>query len=196
MCARKLFAKKGFDGVSVKDVSEAAGLNISLISYHFKGKESLYRACLESFGQESLEAVTRILEPAKSFEECELRIGMFIDLMLDIFVTQPDAALMVFRESDVDALMFQDLFKSAFLAIFKNVIKFFEEVQKFGLISKTIDPHTLSSILMGSLSHFSLVDSISSKYFERSLSDPKHKLRVSQHLKKIFANGLEAKINL
>jgi AcrR family transcriptional regulator len=37
-----LFASKGFDAVSVKELAEAAGVNIALISYYFGGKEKLY----------------------------------------------------------------------------------------------------------------------------------------------------------
>ena len=42
-----LFAQKGLDGVSTRDLAREAGLNISLISYYFGGKEGLYRAVLE-----------------------------------------------------------------------------------------------------------------------------------------------------
>jgi AcrR family transcriptional regulator len=37
-----LFATKGFAAVSVKELAEAAGVNIALISYYFGGKEKLY----------------------------------------------------------------------------------------------------------------------------------------------------------
>lgn len=37
-----LFATRGITGVSVKEIAEAAGVNIALISYYFGGKESLY----------------------------------------------------------------------------------------------------------------------------------------------------------
>jgi len=45
--ATPLFAQKGFAGVSVKEIAEAASVNIALISYHFGGKENLYAAILE-----------------------------------------------------------------------------------------------------------------------------------------------------
>lgn len=37
-----LFATKGFAAVSVKELAEAAGVNIALVSYYFGGKEKLY----------------------------------------------------------------------------------------------------------------------------------------------------------
>ncbi|SMC79144.1 TetR/AcrR family transcriptional regulator [Sporomusa malonica] len=43
-----LFATKGIDAVSVKELAEAAGVNVALISYYFGGKENLYAFVLES----------------------------------------------------------------------------------------------------------------------------------------------------
>ena len=36
-----LFAEKGFEDVSVRDVTNAAGVNLASVSYHFGGKEGL-----------------------------------------------------------------------------------------------------------------------------------------------------------
>ncbi len=43
-----LFAMKGYAAVSVKELAEAAAVNIALISYYFGGKESLYVAALKT----------------------------------------------------------------------------------------------------------------------------------------------------
>lgn len=45
--ATPLFATKGFAGVSVRDVTDAAAMNVSAVSYHFNGKGGLYQAVLE-----------------------------------------------------------------------------------------------------------------------------------------------------
>ena len=42
--AEKLFASKGFDGTSVRDIAEEAGVNIAMISYYFGSKEKLMQA--------------------------------------------------------------------------------------------------------------------------------------------------------
>ena len=41
-----LFAAKGLNGVSVRELASAAGVNLSMISYYFGGKEGLYAAVL------------------------------------------------------------------------------------------------------------------------------------------------------
>lgn len=46
--AEKLFAKKGFECVSIRELAAECGVNISLISYHFGGKEQLLEKIIET----------------------------------------------------------------------------------------------------------------------------------------------------
>ena len=43
-----LFADRHFGSVSIRDIGEAANINSSMIYYHFKDKNDLYRAAIES----------------------------------------------------------------------------------------------------------------------------------------------------
>jgi AcrR family transcriptional regulator len=45
--ATRLFADKGLDGVSTRELAAEAGVNLSAITYHFGGKEKLYKAALQ-----------------------------------------------------------------------------------------------------------------------------------------------------
>lgn len=45
--AERLFSKKGFDGTSVRDIAEEAGINVAMISYYFGSKEKLMEALFE-----------------------------------------------------------------------------------------------------------------------------------------------------
>ena len=45
--ATKLFAHKGFDAVSVREICKEANANLCLISYHFGGKQELYNAIID-----------------------------------------------------------------------------------------------------------------------------------------------------
>ncbi len=53
--ATALFAKRGYFGVSISDVAEAAGLVKSAIYHHFASKEALYLSVLDATCRESRE---------------------------------------------------------------------------------------------------------------------------------------------
>ncbi|GAG90788.1 unnamed protein product, partial [marine sediment metagenome] len=42
-----VFAEKGFDGATVRDICFRVGANVAAVNYYFGGKESLYRSILE-----------------------------------------------------------------------------------------------------------------------------------------------------
>ena len=42
-----LFAVQGYDGVTTRALTRAAGVNLAAINYHFGGKQGLYRAVIE-----------------------------------------------------------------------------------------------------------------------------------------------------
>ena len=45
--AKRLFAERGFDGSSVRDITAQAGANLGAVTYHFGSKEALYHAVLD-----------------------------------------------------------------------------------------------------------------------------------------------------
>jgi AcrR family transcriptional regulator len=45
--AERLFARHGFYGVSVRDITETAGVDVALVSYHFGGKRELFAAVFQ-----------------------------------------------------------------------------------------------------------------------------------------------------
>lgn len=51
--AAKLFAEKGYDGVGVREICAKSGVNVSMVSYYFGGKEELYNALLDDLNARS-----------------------------------------------------------------------------------------------------------------------------------------------
>jgi len=62
--AKELFAQKGFDGTSTREIVNAAGVNISLISYHFGGKENLFFSMFDHFMEDTYHTETDITTSA------------------------------------------------------------------------------------------------------------------------------------
>lgn len=49
LAAKKLFARQGYDGTSVRQICDEAGANVALVSYHFGGKENMLNAMFNEF---------------------------------------------------------------------------------------------------------------------------------------------------
>lgn len=99
--ALRLFSQGGFDKVSVRDIAQAARVNVAAISYHFGGKAGLYRAALtEPLGsprddiplfdqpnfslRASLEGLFRsLLEPFTSDPRAQQCVRLHLREMLD-----------------------------------------------------------------------------------------------------------------
>jgi len=62
--ALAVFAERGFDGATTRDIAARAGTNLGLLQYHFGGKERLWRAAVDHvFG--TLEAALVAIVPAR-----------------------------------------------------------------------------------------------------------------------------------
>ncbi|MFZ5351284.1 MAG: TetR family transcriptional regulator [Bacillota bacterium] len=65
LSAKKLFAGKGYDGTSIREICEDANSNIALVSYYFGGKENVFLSLLEMYSPSSkLEKVKDDEDPA------------------------------------------------------------------------------------------------------------------------------------
>jgi AcrR family transcriptional regulator len=83
--AEKLFAEKGFNGTSVRDIAEAAGVNIAMISYYFGSKEKLMQALFEERTSGIIGRVETLLkvESLTPFQKIEILIDDYIERLVE-----------------------------------------------------------------------------------------------------------------
>ncbi|MCM2322394.1 MAG: TetR family transcriptional regulator [Oligoflexia bacterium] len=184
-----LFSRKGLDGTTVKDLAREADVNISLVSYHFGGKEGLYRACVETFGSERRMVYEEILQPARSAEEHRLRLGLFVRSLLEFHANHAEVARMINRECDSEIQLTRDIFEKTFLRIFKSLEGFFRSAHKAGYLRKEIDPHEYAGLLLGALGSVTRTDFLNKRYFNHSIQDPRYRERLAEQVLAIYADG-------
>lgn len=52
--AGRKFAEKGFEGANVREITEAAGMSVAAVNYHFRSKEELYIAAVRHAAESCL----------------------------------------------------------------------------------------------------------------------------------------------
>lgn len=82
MAAEALFASRGFDGVSIRDIAEQAQVNISAIYYHYRNKNELYRNIVEGayigFAGELEETIQKGTDPIDRLERYFLALVSYL----------------------------------------------------------------------------------------------------------------------
>ena len=188
--ATPLFAKKGYDGTTIKDICDATGMNVSLVSYYFGGKEGLFHSCIESFGEFGLKTAEKILVPPKSREEFDIRLTMFLDEMINVHFEHMDLMMLIHREMENQSQKSSEIFKQTFHKVFELLVGFFETAKGHGIISKDLDPRLCTSILFGSIKSFFMVNARVRKLFSLpEIDSPAARKKVRDHYLKIFCEG-------
>lgn len=93
--ATRLFAAKGFDGTSLKDIATVVGIRKPSLLYHFASKEKLRLAVLERLLDRWNDILPRILMAAAGGD---MRFESVMDEVVGFFAADPDRARLLVRE--------------------------------------------------------------------------------------------------
>ena len=81
--AEELFATRGYDGTSLRQIAELAGIAQPGLYNHFAGKQALYEAVLFRALNPMAEALTRHVSAASSLREYTDLPAVMTDLLYD-----------------------------------------------------------------------------------------------------------------
>ena len=104
--ATKLFAKKGYDGVGIREICKDAGANICMISYFWGGKEGLYQGILDDLIQKQTEYANNFLN--LEVEPETLSKKEQIDLLYTILDKSVDMMYGGFISNDLMCFLLQE----------------------------------------------------------------------------------------
>jgi len=186
----KMFALKGYESTTIQDLAKAAGVNVSLVSYHFGGKAELYRACLERFGSARLTAVRKILQPCADFTEFGTRFKIFTIEFIESHFENKDLVTIIQREIQNGLRHAPETFHKTFLRMFETLVEFFSDAQKKKIIRDDVLPFEMTSSFYGSLIHALTNDHIRQKLYKSTLADPEHHLPFVDQIMIAFVDGL------
>ncbi len=191
--ATRFFADKGYDGTSVKDICDAAGVNIAAIHYHFGSKENLYRHIIEQFATERLEFARRTLQTPMNAEDLTVRLEIFLRQVVEAILKQPEVAILIQRGIEMFDLMSEDVFRNTILKLFENLVEFLAQAKKKGLLAADVDPFFAAGFLRSQFLHQTRYDNVMKKYYGHSLKDEKYRARWIHQTIRLFLGGIMEK---
>jgi len=188
--ARQVFAEKGFDGATVKELAERAGVNISLVSYYFGGKDGLYKSCIEETGKGRLAAAERILKEAHSREDFKVRLTLFVEEYFDFNFREKDFCKILERECFSQKSVTRDVFQETFMKAAEKLDQFFLSAQKAGILREDVDPNILHMLFFGAIKSAVHFAPLMQEFYGKSIeSDRAFREAVIQHAVDFLMGG-------
>ena len=155
--AAKLFSKLGIDRTSTRDISKDSNANISLISYHFGGKEGLYRQVIKEFAlkvQEQMKPVVdQFLLSEITRESFEKEIQTMVRNMINMRVAHPEISKILAREKLEGMPLSREVHEEIFYPLIQKFYELFRAAQEQNIVRKGLDPAVffllISEIIFG-----------------------------------------------
>jgi AcrR family transcriptional regulator len=187
--AEKLFAEQGFAGTSVRDIAEAAHVNLAMISYYFGSKEKLMEAMFQHRGEHFKIQLENILQN-KNLSPMQKVEKLIDDYIERIFKKQCFHKIMTREQLNNSGAITEQIYqlKQRNQSLIGQLI---QEGQKTGDFKKNIDVSFLLMTLIGTTSQLvtaqqyyrkmNNLESMPDEDFEKLI-----KKKLGNHLKNLF----------
>src|SRR5690625_929357 len=106
--ATALFFQKGFDGTSVRDIAQKASVNVSLISYYFKGKQGLLEYAVTDYYEQYLEVIEESLQGSNSYSPLN-QLKNLITAIIEFKQSNVQLSCTIHRELSLDTIFVREM---------------------------------------------------------------------------------------
>jgi AcrR family transcriptional regulator len=188
--AEHLFSVRGFDGTSVRDIAEEAGINTAMISYYFGSKEKLMEAIFELRSANIRMKVENLLKN-DSIAPLDKMFSLVDDYIEKILQSQQFHKIMICEQIVNKNPVIVDLvnnLKKKNLTIISELIK---DGQKKGAFKKNIDVAMLLNTMTGTAMQMLIGQQLYKDFNDLDKTDETafkklFKNRLSTHIKTLF----------
>ncbi|HEU4789137.1 MAG TPA: TetR family transcriptional regulator [Flavobacterium sp.] len=152
--AERLFAEKGFDGTSIRDIAKEASINIAMVSYYFGSKEQLLESIiLHRATGIKLQLDNLMLEDLNPLEKIHKLIELYID---KINSNRCIYKIMHFEFSSSQRVINLQAFTDLKKGNLKSLETIIQDGQEKGVFRKDIVVPLLTTTILGTYFHFHL----------------------------------------
>jgi len=142
--AALLFAEKGLEGTSVRDIAKEAGLNLSLVSYYFGGKEGLYRELIQNFALTVKSEIEKIIKTSEGEEISKENLERVFMMMVTSFSQMredyPHLGIIMQRERIAGLPYARDIYEKIFTPVGQSLVRVIARAQVKGLVRRDLNP--------------------------------------------------------
>ena len=188
--AERLFAARGFDGTSVRDIAEEAGINIAMISYYFGSKEKLMEAIFEvKIGKVQLRVEELLKDKTMSPIQ---KINILIEEHIErVMKSQQFYRIMICEQVSNSNTAITDKIKQLKLKNAALISELIKEGQKQGVFKRKVDVVLMLNTMIGT----TWQAIVSKEYYREfinaeALTDEEYELqlkkRLNVHIKTLF----------
>ncbi len=191
--AIELFAEKGFEGTSIRDLASKADVNVAMINYYFGSKDKLFEALVEmkgGYGRVILEELAKD-KNLSSLEKVDRIIDSYVERLFRnrLFHRVIHQELMLNQRETVQQIITSILFPNTL--VIKGIIE--EGIKKKEF--KKVDVELTIASLIGTINHVLLSKKFCLKILNREegyipYEDPAFIKRMSVHLKQLMRSHL------
>jgi AcrR family transcriptional regulator len=194
--AARLFAAHGLEGTSVRDIAKEAGLNLSLVSYYFGGKEGLYLELLRAFAAEvkvKMEQIVTLFEnEATDPESLRKILGVLVESYSGIRESYPHMGKIMQRERIAGLPLTREIYEKTFTPMVESLVQQMVKAQKKNLIRKDLNPVLIVIFLQESIIGFHNLMDCAVGITHSPLVKTKNFKDFQNQLVNIFLNGILA----
>lgn len=193
--ARTLFAKKGFEAVSVRDIAKESGQNISMISYYFGSKEGLYKFILSDHMNSVGGEVRKVFQGHTDKEMTPKSFRSELKLLITVIVEMKSGnaeMISIMQRERVNGLPFaRELHEQIIEPIAEQVVDVFKLAQKKKIIRTGLDVSAFLGILFESIVGYMTSNECGLRVLKGSYDLPKDKDKFIEFLTDLFLQGIK-----
>jgi TetR/AcrR family transcriptional regulator len=181
--ATPLFAAKGLNGVSVRDLTRAAEVNLSMISYYFGGKEGLYAAVLtEQFS---------VLGKIEEIELLEIdtlqKFELYVRATVSRYRKSPYLLRFYTSELTNPTASFETIVKPAIKRVVQVLLDTFTDGLTHEKFRAGLDPADTVLALAGMINFYFLLEPATADLVDHA---PERDEKLIRHIMDIFTRGV------
>jgi TetR/AcrR family transcriptional regulator len=181
--ATPLFAEKGFNGVNLREIASVAGINVSMISYYFGGKEGLYGAVL----REQFAVMKRVTDIAQLDIDPMQKVELYVRATVARYRKNPYLLRFYTSELTNPTPCFAAIVKPAVQEVVKTLQQLFADGLAHCQFRAGLNPTDTALALAGMINFYFLLEPATGELVDHS---PERDEELTRNIMDIFKNGV------